>query len=195
MKNFVGRLYHKAGRTLLKILLWVGLEARRRRAPIPSFRSWLSHQIASIDFTTSENVLEIGPGYWSVPREVAIAAGANYFSVDPNSDSKPTLVGSFKDISKFGIQFDTILLFETLEHVAETSEICQAVFANLKPGGRLFGSVPFKKELHGENYGDYYRFTRQGLRFVWKEFATLQISSLGDDDFPVAYFFQASKAL
>lgn len=104
------------------------------------------------------------------------------------------MVGSHKDISTFGIEFDTILLFETLEHVAETSELVSEIHANLKPGGRVFSSVPFKYHLHGENYGDYYRFTRQGLRFVMRKFESVRIEFLGEEIFPKAYFLEARKA-
>ena len=188
-------LWDRARATIRRVFLALGLEVQKSKGRIPSFRNWLEERVEAIVLTPSQDVLEIGPGHWSIPRGHAIAAGANYVSVDPNADCEPTLVGTYKDISQFGIQFDTIFLFETLEHVATTSEVLDTVFANLKPGGRLFGSVPFKKNLHGEEYGDYYRFTRQGLRFVMRRFATLRIESLGDDDFPRAYFWEATKAI
>jgi SAM-dependent methyltransferase len=188
-----------------KFVAVLGLEVSIREGPpsdmrgwlsnqIPDRREWLSNHVQSIEVVTSENVLEVGPGSWAVPRDHFVAGGANYVSVDPSPDGKPTLVGSHKDISKFGIQFDTILVFETLEHVAETSELTSEIYANLKPGGRVFASVPFKYHLHGEDYGDYYRFTRQGLRFVMREFELVEIYSLGEEIFPKAYFLEATKA-
>jgi SAM-dependent methyltransferase len=61
--------------------------------------------------------------------------------------------------------FDAVLSTQVLEHVAEPSLVLSELHRVLRPGGRLYLTVPLVGELHEEPY-DYYRYTPHGLRHL-----------------------------
>lgn len=58
--------------------------------------------------------------------------------------------------------FDTVLLLEVLEHVAEAPQVLAEISRVLKPGGVLLTSMPFLYPLHDAPH-DYRRYTAPGL--------------------------------
>lgn len=61
------------------------------------------------------------------------------------------------------LSFDTVLLTDVLEHVAEPIQVFREVARILRPGGRLILGVPFLYWLHEQPH-DYYRYTEFALR-------------------------------
>lgn len=64
--------------------------------------------------------------------------------------------------------FDTIILSDVLEHVAEPQRLCAEMARILAPGGSVLLNVPFLYHLH-EKPHDYYRYTDEGLRHLLRE--------------------------
>lgn len=60
-------------------------------------------------------------------------------------------------------EFDTIILSDVLEHVAEPEHLWREMSRILKPNGKLLANVPFYYWLH-EGPHDYYRYTEYALR-------------------------------
>jgi SAM-dependent methyltransferase len=58
--------------------------------------------------------------------------------------------------------FDTVLLLEVLEHVADAERVLAEICRVLKPGGALLISMPFLYPLHDAPH-DYRRYTAPGL--------------------------------
>lgn len=78
--------------------------------------------------------------------------------------------------------FDVIFCFEVLEHVKEPWVAVNELHRVLKPSGVVYCSTPFSHEIHGEEYGDYYRYTRQGLCHLFEtvaDFKDVKIISFG----------------
>lgn len=63
--------------------------------------------------------------------------------------------------------YDTIILSDVLEHIAEPQLLCNEMGRILKPGGKVFINVPFYYRLH-EMPHDYYRYTEYALRYLCK---------------------------
>lgn len=59
--------------------------------------------------------------------------------------------------------FDTVLLTDVLEHIAEPQLLMSEIARLLKAGGKALISVPFLYHLHEEPF-DYYRYTEHALR-------------------------------
>lgn len=59
--------------------------------------------------------------------------------------------------------FDTIVISEVLEHIANPEGIWQEMARILKPGGNLILSVPFLYRIHEAPF-DYYRYTEFALK-------------------------------
>ncbi len=75
---------------------------------------------------------------------------------------------------------DVILCTQVLEHLKYPVKALQELHRLLKPGGRLYLTVPFAAEEHMLPY-DYFRYTRYSLDFLMQEqgFLPPQISPQG----------------
>lgn len=60
-------------------------------------------------------------------------------------------------------EFDTILLSDVLEHIAEPHRLCAEMARILRPGGKCLMNTPFFYWLHEVPF-DFYRYTEFGLR-------------------------------
>lgn len=60
-------------------------------------------------------------------------------------------------------QFDTIIISDVLEHIAEPHALWAEMARILKPGGKILLSVPFLYKIHEAPY-DYFRYTEYALR-------------------------------
>ena len=77
-------------------------------------------------------------------------------------------------------EFETIILSDTLEHIAEPDGLWTEMARVLSPGGKIIVSVPFYYWLHEQPH-DYYRYTEFALRrFVTRSgLRVIQLESLG----------------
>lgn len=76
--------------------------------------------------------------------------------------------------------FDTILITDVLEHIANPDNLWKEMTRILKPGGKIILSVPFFHLLHEEPY-DYFRYTEFRLKMYCEEnnLTILKIYSYG----------------
>jgi SAM-dependent methyltransferase len=63
--------------------------------------------------------------------------------------------------------FDLALCLEVLEHVREPRQVLREIHRTLKPGGKLYVSVPFSWHQHQKPH-DYYRYTSFGLHYLFE---------------------------
>ena len=69
---------------------------------------------------------------------------------------------------------DMVMSANTLEHVKFPQQVVAEMYRILKPGGRIYISVPFVFPYHADP-DDFYRFTPQGLRLLCKDFEEIEI--------------------
>lgn len=69
---------------------------------------------------------------------------------------------------------DGIFILLVLEHVPDPASICSEIHRVLKPGGFIFATLPFMQVLHAHPK-DYYRFTPDGIRVLFKGFNEKQL--------------------
>jgi SAM-dependent methyltransferase len=76
--------------------------------------------------------------------------------------------------------FDTIIISEVLEHIADPEVIWSEMARTLKPGGKILLSVPFFYRIHEAPF-DYYRYTEFALRHLAQKngLKTIEVSSFG----------------
>jgi SAM-dependent methyltransferase len=82
-----------------------------------------------------------------------------------SSASQSNIVGSLEALPVDDGTFDAALSTQVLEHVAEPRLVLGELFRVLRPGGRLYLTVPLVGELHEEPY-DFFRYTPYGLRHL-----------------------------
>ncbi len=74
---------------------------------------------------------------------------------------------------------DAIICISVLEHVEEPQKAVRELYRVLKPGGYCYIYAPFLFYYHPERgyYGDYYRFTVEGMRYLARDFKEIEISN------------------
>ncbi len=103
---------------------------------------------------------------------------AGYFNVETYTGLEyPTTLGTDSSpVDVFGTAlalpfadatFDTVVSFETLEHVTDSTTMVAELHRVVKPGGAVIVSVPFLWGEHCQPY-DYFRFTTFGLRQLFE---------------------------
>jgi len=181
--------------TLNNILNKIGYRIIRVDKSEKNYRDILKTFIIKNKDYIKGDVLEIGAAKWSWPKK-EFANKCSFIALDQTKDENVDIVGNIENLSVYlkNKKFDTILCFEVLEHIKKINKAVEEIYQNLKNEGVLIASVPFNHEVHGESYGDYWRFTRQGLRELLKEFNKVEITGIGRKELnPHHYLIIAKK--
>jgi len=75
-------------------------------------------------------------------------------------------------------KFDVIICLAVLEHVYNPFVAVKNLKKMLKKNGIIFGYVPFLYHYHAPKdlyFQDYYRFTKDGLAFLFKDFENIKV--------------------
>lgn len=91
--------------------------------------------------------------------------------------------------------YDTIICTEVLEHVYRPQDAVNEMYRMLKSGGVLYGSTPFDLGVHPPS-PDLWRFTDQGLSYLFSQFSSVEIAALPNVNrpfMPIQYTFKCVK--
>lgn len=101
----------------------------------------------------------------------------NYKIMDPVDTYHPDIVGDIQEMPFDDNSIDAIICLSILTHVENPIQAYEEMCRALKPGGYALIYVPFLYYYHAEEgyYGDFWRFTEDGLRWLSKPFATCEI--------------------
>lgn len=72
---------------------------------------------------------------------------------------------------------DGVLCIEVLEHLPNPEAAVSEMYRVLRPGGHVLITTPFMVGYHGHanDYGDFYRYTDDGLRYLLRRFSVVDI--------------------
>lgn len=100
-----------------------------------------------------------------------------YLILDPVPDYHPDIVGDIHALPMEADSQEAILCIAVLEHVHNPIVAVEEMYRVLKPGGYLFVYVPFLYPYHASPgyYGDYWRFTEDAMRLLFKPFSTIEL--------------------
>jgi SAM-dependent methyltransferase len=150
---------------------WRGLSERLHDfiAEMPWERESILQFVAGAARATAEGarVLDVGAG--DAPyRE--LFAHTEYRTTDweqsPHEGAEHVdFVGPAEQLPVADAAFDVALCTQVLEHVPEPARVLAELARVLRPGGRLYLSVPLVWELH-EMPHDYFRYTSRGIEHL-----------------------------
>jgi SAM-dependent methyltransferase len=119
-------------------------------------------------------------------------SGVRYYATDLSPHPGLDFVADAQDIPLQDASVDAILCHSLLEHVFEPTQVAREMFRVLKPDGVAFVYVPFLYAYHGDPRGkgpvDCYRFSPDAIRYLFRDFARIQIQ-------PVSRAVEASLRL
>ena len=142
-------------------------------------------------FSEKSSVVDIGGGLRINPHKnnrydssrawiKPLAEKVDYKILDKVPDFSPDIVGDIHDLPLEDNSQDALICIAVLEHVEEPHVAMAEMYRTLKPGGYLFIYVPFLYYYHAEKgyYGDFWRFTKDSLKYLSRDFSTCEISSV-----------------
>jgi SAM-dependent methyltransferase len=100
----------------------------------------------------------------------------DYKILDKVSDYNPDIVGDIHHLPFEDNTVDAIICMAVLEHVEDPKKAVEEIYRVLKPGGYCFLNAPFLFYYHPEPgyYGDFYRFTIDGWKFLTRQFSSME---------------------
>jgi SAM-dependent methyltransferase len=140
-------------------------EAANERRTILEFMVQVSDELGR-----GERVLDVGAGeqpYRELFEHVDYVTADWANSVHPGA-RHVDIVAPADDLPVEDASFDAVINTQVLEHVAEPSAVLNELHRVLRPGGRLFMTLPFAWELHEEPF-DFYRYTRYGISHLLRK--------------------------
>lgn len=102
-----------------------------------------------------------------------------YLRLDIDPESNPDICSDIHEIQWEDNYFDTVILTETLEHLYEPNRAVCEIHRVMKSGGVCIASTRFIFPYHPDP-NDYYRFTWDSLRHVFKDFSKVEIYTHGN---------------
>lgn len=106
--------------------------------------------------------------------------GIAYRVLDYVPTYNPDIVGDIQDLPLEDGSEEAIACIAVLEHVENPIKGASEMYRVLQPGGYCYVYVPFLYYYHAMPgyYGDYWRFTEDSLRSMFKDFKTIEIQSV-----------------
>jgi SAM-dependent methyltransferase len=157
------------------------------RSNIETFLTKISKKIQP-----NSNVLNVGCGDVDFRKYFP---NSIYQTMDIEPNISATYHGSICNRNDFlsDNEFNYVLLIEVLEHVWNPFDAINEIKRILKPDGLVIVTVPFNFQHHSP---DFWRFTSDGLRHLFKDFDSIVIDQLPCQDrplMPIQYTLTARK--
>jgi len=133
-------------------------------------------------FTEKKVIIDIGGGLRADPtrnnrkKENAwldeYIKKTEYQVLDKVPDYHPDIIGDIHNLPLKDSSVDAVICISVLEHVEEPQRAVKEMHRVLKPGGYCYIYAPFLFYYHPMRgyYGDFYRFTIDGLRYLARDF-------------------------
>jgi len=132
---------------------------------------------------TSGSILDVGGGrrfQKGMKEYEEIFKDKDYKTLDSVSEYKPDIVGDIKNIPLEDSSVDAVICRAVLEHIDDPFKAVSEIYRILKPNGKCLVSLPFLYPYHAEKgyYGDFYRFTADGAKYMFKDFSKIEIENI-----------------
>jgi len=126
---------------------------------------------------TSKTVLEVGGNRDSnMPHRIK---ASKYVTLDITPASGADYIADATDMPIRDNTFDIVLCTEVLEHVRDYQKLTDEAYRVLKKDGSCILSTRFLYKVH-DAPGDYFRFTEQSLKYIFRNFRDIEIKLMGN---------------
>jgi len=142
-------------------------------------------------FSEKKSVIDIGGGLRISPDKGnryrpenewirRLAEKVEYKILDPVPDYCPDIIGDIHDLPFSDDSQEAIICMAVLEHVENPFRAAAEIRRVLKPGGYALIYIPFLFYYHAESgyYKDYWRFTKDGVDLLFKDFSRAEKQSV-----------------
>lgn len=132
----------------------------------------------------SDPVLDIGGGKPFQKRMApykALFEGVSYRTLDTSAVEGADIVGDAHALPLADGSIGGIICNSVLEHLYDPRRAVEEMHRVLKPGGSIIAYTHFIYPYHARPgvYADYFRFTEDGLRYLFRDFARVEIKKQG----------------
>lgn len=132
------------------------------------------------EIAKEKNILDIGGGKRFGKQLVKYKeyfADSQYQTLDVDPKTKPDILADAQKLPLKDNSVDAIICKSILEHVPDPQKVVGEIYRVLKPKGKCFVYIPFLYSYHGSRskYKDYYRFTQDGIKYLFREFSKIEI--------------------
>jgi SAM-dependent methyltransferase len=146
--------------------------------------------------TACDTVLDLGTTY-RFRKELepfSTSFNGNYIALDYHAqrcfgERNVNVDGDIQALPFASASVGGVLCIEVLEHLPSPQLAIDEIHRVLRPGGMLLLTTPFLLGYHGKpgDYGDFYRYTDEGLCWLLRRFTTVQIQALGGLPYRLLY--------
>ena len=102
-----------------------------------------------------------------------------YQTLDIDEKTNPDIIGDLHRIPNNKESFDTVIATEVLEHLQNPQQAINEIYRILKPRGICVLSTRFV-QLYHPSPKDYYRFSEDSLKHLFKDFQKIKIIPHGN---------------
>lgn len=105
--------------------------------------------------------------------------GCCFRTVDVNRQCQPDILADAQNLPIASETADGVLCRALFEYVENPQKAASEVYRILKPGGKCFASMVFLHSYHGKKTKkDYWRFSQDGIQYLFRQFSRIEICSL-----------------
>jgi SAM-dependent methyltransferase len=153
----------------------------------PVDRYYLSKYLQEIQTQISGNILEIG----GIPKDkdfYEVNPGTSYQIMNIEPGLGIDIVGDAHDQSMIKPEsFDSIVIFNVLEHCYAPWQVVENIYTWLKPGGKCFAMVPSSIRVHATPM-DYWRPLPDAFVWMFRNFSQQQLYVYGNPTTVIASY-------
>lgn len=177
------------------------IEQRRARVSLPDVIAYLAGRRTPARMLQEDSIRD---GYRDLDGGIIEIGGVkthNYagFAKDPANYRLANMIDEdgyiFMDAMDMDLADETVenyAAISVLEHVADRRRALREIHRTLKPGGRVFITIPFLFPIHGSP-DDYVRYTPSGLVELFGDFDIRRVECLGNYFSIVALMLQHTR--
>ena len=135
------------------------------------------------EIAREKDILDIGGGFRfqkELEKNKELFKESNYQVMDKESSFNPDIVGDVCRMPFEDESFDAIICKAVLEHVSQPKKAAKEMYRILRREGKGLVYLPFLYPYHAHKgvYKDYFRYTEDGVRYLFKDFSSIEVCSV-----------------